>query len=116
MLREVGSIARLVVAVAMLCMAGGAHAQGAQAYPNKVIRIVVAAAPGGTSDILARAIGQEISKKWGQPVVVDNRPGADSNLGADFVAKSPADGYTLILLDISTLTMGPSLYRKLGYD
>jgi len=109
--------APVVIAALMLGLfATGAAAQGAQGYPNKTVRIIVAAAPGGTSDILARAIGQELSKKWGQTVVVDNRPGADSNLGADLVAKSAPDGYTLILLDISTLTMGPSLYTKLGYD
>jgi tripartite-type tricarboxylate transporter receptor subunit TctC len=113
-----GSVARRVVIAALMLglFATGAAAQGAQGYPNKTVRIIVAAAPGGTSDILARAIGQELSKKWGQTVVVDNRPGADSNLGADLVAKSAPDGYTLILLDISTLTMGPSLYTKLGYD
>ncbi len=109
----VGAIALLV---ALFGVPREANAQGAQSYPNKSIRIIVAAAPGGTSDILARAIGQKLSEKWNQPVVVDNRPGADSNVGAELAAKSPPDGYTLILLDTSTLTMGPSLYPKLGYD
>ena len=108
-------VARLIVAIALPSIACVAQAQ-APAYPNKTVRIIVAAAPGGTSDILARTIGQELSKKWGQTVVVENKPGADSNVGADFVAKSPPDGYTLILLDMSTLTMGPSLYKKLSYD
>ena len=108
-----GVIAALAASLGLPSTALG---QGAQSYPNKSIRIIVAAAPGGTSDILARAIGQKLSEKWNQPVVVDNRPGADSNVGAELVAKSPPDGYTLILLDTSTLTMGPSLYPKLGYD
>jgi tripartite-type tricarboxylate transporter receptor subunit TctC len=115
MLNAMLRVARLIVAIAIPSIACVAEAQ-APAYPNKTVRIIVAAAPGGTSDILARTIGQELSKKWGQPVVVENKPGADSNVGADFVAKSPPDGYTLILLDMSTLTMGPSLYKKLSYD
>ncbi len=90
-----------------------AHAQG---YPNKPIRIVVAATPGGTSDILARQIGQKLTELWKQPVIVENRPGADSNVGADYVAKSQPDGYTLLLMDLSTLTMGQIFYTKLGYD
>jgi tripartite-type tricarboxylate transporter receptor subunit TctC len=93
-----------------------AAAQSAANYPNKPIRIVVAASPGGTSDILARTIGQKMTEKWNQAVVVESKPGADSNVGADYVAKSPADGYTLLLLDVSTLTMGPSLYPKLTYN
>ena len=71
--------------------------------------------PGGTSDILARAIGQKLSEEWGQQVIVDNRPGAGANIGAEVVAKSPADGYTLLLA--STIhTINPSLYSKLTYD
>jgi tripartite-type tricarboxylate transporter receptor subunit TctC len=116
MLDRIRRVVGLMAVCAIALFASGVHAQGAQSYPSKTIRIVVAAAPGGTSDILARSIGQKLSEKWGQPVVVENKPGADSNLGADYVAKSPPDGYTLILLDLSTLTMGPSLYAKLGYD
>lgn len=91
-------------------------ASTAQNFPNKALRIVVPAAPGGASDILARLIGQKLSDKWMQPVVVENKPGADSNLGAEYVAKSPADGYTTLLLDVGTLTMGPALFPKLGYN
>ena len=93
-----------------------AFAQTAQNYPSKPVRIVVPAAPGGASDILARMIGQKLTEKWNQPIVVENRAGADSNLGADLVAKSPADGYTTLLLDVSTLTMGPALNPKLNYN
>lgn len=87
----------------------------AQAYPAKAIRIVVPFPAGGTSDILSRAIGQKLTEEWKQPVIVDNRPGAGANIGAEIVVKSPPDGYTLLLA--STIhTINPSLYRKLAYD
>ncbi len=73
-------------------------------------------APGGTSDVLARAIGQKLNELWGQPVVIDNKPGAGGNIGAQFVAKAAPDGYTLLLLDMSTITISPSLFPNLGYD
>ena len=88
----------------------------AQAYPNKTIRIVVPFAPGGTSDILARAIGPKLTEAWGQPVVVENRAGANGNVGADFVAKAPADGYTLFLTDLSVLSINQSVYTNMTYD
>ena len=106
------------VAAATVALAGSANAQvpTAQTFPSKPLRIVVPFAPGGASDILARMIGQKLTEKWNQPVVVDNKPGADSHIGADFVAKSPADGYTLLLLDVSSLTMGPALQVKMPYN
>jgi tripartite-type tricarboxylate transporter receptor subunit TctC len=86
-----------------------------QPYPAKAIRIVVPFPAGGTSDILARSVGQKLTEEWKQPVVVDNRPGAGANIGAEVVAKSPPDGYTLLLA--STIhTINPSLYSKLAYD
>jgi tripartite-type tricarboxylate transporter receptor subunit TctC len=109
----------MLAAVAGAVLAGfgtAAIAQSAQNFPSKPVRIVVPAAPGGASDILARMIGQKLTEKWNQPVIVENKPGADSNLGADYVAKSPADGYTTLLLDVGTLTMGPHLFPKLGYN
>ncbi len=88
---------------------------GAQTYPTKPIRIVVPFPPGGTSDILARAIGQKLTEEWKQQVIVDDRPGAGANIGAEIVAKSSPDGYTLFIL--STIhTINPSLYSKLAYD
>jgi tripartite-type tricarboxylate transporter receptor subunit TctC len=86
------------------------------AYPTKPIRLVVPFTPGGTTDILARAIGQELSKAWGQAVVVENVPGAGGSIGADKVAKAPADGYTLLMGHIGTLAVNPSLYPKLPYN
>ena len=85
------------------------------AYPQKAIRVVVPFPAGGTTDILVRAIGQKLTEQWKQQVVVDNRPGAGANIGAEVAAKSPADGYTLF--GISTAhTINPSLYSKLAYD
>ena len=88
----------------------------AQAYPSKPIRIIVPYAAGGTSDILARQIGPKLTEAWGQPVVVENRPGANGNVGADFVAKSAPDGYTLLLTDLGGLVISASVYPKLPFD
>ncbi len=88
----------------------------AQAWPSKPIKIIVPYPPGGTSDILARAVGQKMSEQYGQPVVVENKPGATGNIGADLVAKSPPDGYTVLLADIGSLAIAPSVVPKLAFD
>jgi tripartite-type tricarboxylate transporter receptor subunit TctC len=88
----------------------------AQAYPNKPIRVVVPYAAGGTSDILARQIGPKMTEAWGQPIVVENKPGANGNVGADFVAKSAPDGYTLLLTDLGGLVISASVYPKLPFN
>jgi tripartite-type tricarboxylate transporter receptor subunit TctC len=88
----------------------------AQSYPSKPIRIVVPYAAGGTSDILARQIGPKLSDTWGQPVVVENKPGANGNVGADFVAKSAPDGYTLLLTDLGGLLISASVYPQLPFN
>jgi tripartite-type tricarboxylate transporter receptor subunit TctC len=93
-----------------------ASAAVAQTYPSKPIRIIVPYAAGGTSDILARQIGPELAKAWGQPVVVENRPGANGNVGADLVAKSAPDGYTLLLTDLGGLVISASVYPKLPFN
>jgi tripartite-type tricarboxylate transporter receptor subunit TctC len=95
-----------------------AHAQtsAAATYPNKPIRLVVPFTPGGSTDILARSIGQELSKAWGQTVIIDNVPGAGGSIGADRVAKAAGDGYTLLMGHIGTLAVNPSLYPKLPYN
>ena len=90
--------------------------QAQTACPAKAIRIVVPFAAGGTSDILARTIGQKLTESWGQPVVVDNRAGANGNVGADHVAKSAPDGYTLLLSDVGALAINPSVYPNIPYD
>ncbi len=87
----------------------------AQGYPNKPIKIVVPFAPGGGSDSVARIISERLAKEWGQPVIIENRAGAGGSIGAEFVAKSPADGYTLLVTDASAVTINPYVYPKLGY-
>ena len=99
-------------ALALAPLAG--RAQGA--WPNKPVRIVVPFAAGGTTDILARAIAPELQRVFGQPFVVDNKPGAGGNNGAAEVAKSPADGYTLLMGTVGTQAINPSLYPKMPYD
>ena len=88
----------------------------AQAWPAKPIKIIVPYPPGGTSDILARALSPGLQAAFGQPIVVENKPGATGNVGADFVAKSPADGYTLLLADIGSLAISPSVFSTLPFD
>ena len=86
------------------------------AWPNKPVRIVVPFAPGGTTDILARAVAPELSKAFGQQFIVDNRAGAGGNIGAEIVAKSPGDGYTLLMGTVGTHGINRALYDKLPYD
>ena len=88
----------------------------AQTYPSRPIRLIVPYAAGGTSDILARQIGPKLTDAWGQPVVVENRTGANGNVGADFVAKSAPDGYTLLITDLGGLVISASVYPKLPFD
>ena len=107
-----GTLAGLLTAM----LPAQAQTQPAAAYPAKPIRLVVPFTPGGSTDILARAIGQELSRAWGQSVVIDNVPGAGGSIGADKVAKSPADGYTLLMGHIGTLAVNPSLYPRLPYN
>ena len=85
-------------------------------WPSKPIKIIVPYPPGGSSDIIARSISQPLSEALGQSVIIDNRAGANGNLGADLLAKAPADGYTLMLCDLGALAISPSLYPKLPFD
>jgi tripartite-type tricarboxylate transporter receptor subunit TctC len=104
----------LRIAVALLaCVVSTAVA--AQTYPSRAIRMIVPFAPGGTNELLARLIGQKFQEKWGQPVIPENRPGAGGNIGADAVAKSAPDGYTL-LFGTNTLTMSAFLVRQMPFD
>jgi tripartite-type tricarboxylate transporter receptor subunit TctC len=96
-------------AAALSLLSLQAHAQAD--YPNKPIKIVVPFPAGGTSDVLARMVGVKLTEAWGQPVVVENRPGSSGNLGADMVAKAPADGYTLALMDVGNLVISPALFK-----
>ena len=98
----------LVAILGMMAAAMAVSGAWAQAYPTKPIRIVVPFPAGGTSDILSRAIGSKLTEQWKQQVIVDNRPGASANIGAEILVKSPPDGYTLFCA--STIhTINPSL-------
>jgi len=103
---------RTLLAMSTLLFSAGLAAQ----YPNKPIKIIVPYPPGGTSDILARALTPGLTAALGQTIVVENKPGATGNIGADFVAKSPADGYTLLLADIGSLAIAPSVLPTLSFD
>ncbi len=105
-------IARLLAAAAL---SGAALAAHAQAYPNRSIKLVVPFVPGGATDLVARAIGKEMAKTLGQPVLVDNRPGNAGAVGADVVAKSPPDGYTLCLCTVGSLVTAPIVNPSLPY-
>jgi tripartite-type tricarboxylate transporter receptor subunit TctC len=106
-------LARTLLFAAALAPCSAAFAQD---WPAKPIRIVVPYTPGGSSDIIARAISQPLSDALKQAVVVENKPGANGNTGTDLVAKSPADGYTLLLCDVGALAITPSVYTKLPFD
>ena len=111
--------AMALAAAAALLAPGNAHAQAAPStsgWPTKPVRIVVPFAPGGTTDILARAMAPELSRAFGQQFIVDNRAGAGGNVGAEVVAKSPADGYTLLMGTVGTHGINRALYAKLPYD
>ena len=95
---------------------GGAGGAFAQAYPSKPIRMLVPFPPGGPADILGRVIARKMSEDFGQRVIIDNRPGANTIIAAELAARAPADGYTLLMAIDSTLSMNPALYTKLPYD
>ncbi len=108
--------ARRACALALIATAMSALAWADSAYPNKPIRIVVPFTPGGSPDVLARTLGQKITEATGAAVVVENIAGAGGTIGADRVAKAPADGYTLLMGHVGTLAVAPSVYPNLPYD
>ena len=101
-----------ILAMALL----GANTAAAQTYPSKTITIVVPASPGGVTDTLGRQLAQRFSEKWGQQAVVENRPGANNSIAAEYVSKSAPDGHTLFIGPDGTFVANPSLYTKLPYD
>jgi tripartite-type tricarboxylate transporter receptor subunit TctC len=105
--------ARFLVFVAMCAAAASALAQS---YPSKPIRLVVGFPPGGGNDIIARMVGAKMQESWGQPVVIDNKPGANSIIATEFVAKSASDGYTLLVNATGGMSVNPVLYTTLPYD
>jgi len=102
--------------LAAIAVAQAVFAQGAKTYPDKSVRVIVGYSPGGLPDTIARVIGQKLAERWGQQFVVENKPGANGILGAEFVAKAAPDGYTLLMTDNSTHAIIPFLFTKLPYD
>jgi tripartite-type tricarboxylate transporter receptor subunit TctC len=102
-----------IVAISVVTTAQSTFAQN---YPTKPIHLIVPYPAGGGTDFFARLVGQKMSELLGQPIVVENKPGAATNLGADFVAKAPPDGYTMLLGDVATYAANPSRYKKLSFD
>jgi len=105
-----------VVAVAAACWLCGAPAYAQSVYPTKPIRLIVPYPPGGGSDVIGRVVAEALSQRLGQQVIVDNRAGASTTIGADLAAKAPADGYTLFLATVTTLAVIPNVRAKLPYD
>jgi tripartite-type tricarboxylate transporter receptor subunit TctC len=103
----------ILAAVATCALPGAALAQ---AYPNRPVKVVVAFTAGGTTDIIARTVGQRLADRLGQPFVVENKPGAGGNIGTESVVRSAPDGYTLIVNSVGPIAVNPTLYKNLGYN
>jgi tripartite-type tricarboxylate transporter receptor subunit TctC len=112
------ALARISVLIALICAIAPARAQNGDDgnYPVRPIHIVVPFPPGGPTDILSRIVGEEMTASWGQPVVIENRPGADTTIGAQAVAKADPDGYTLLAAMDSTMVLNPLVKKDLPYD
>jgi tripartite-type tricarboxylate transporter receptor subunit TctC len=106
----------LLVAIGALALLALPTAPTAQTWPARAIRIICSVPAGGTQDAIARTLAQRLTETFGQPVVVENRPGANTIIAAQAAATSPADGYTFLIASDSTLSINPHLYSKLGYD
>jgi len=111
---RITGIVRKAALLAAIALVSSASAQGT--YPNRQITIVVGFSAGGSTDIVARLLAEEMRKSWGQPVIIDNRPGAGGNIGASMVAKAKPDGYTLLMGSVGPLAINASLYASMPYD
>ncbi|WP_029043374.1 tripartite tricarboxylate transporter substrate binding protein [Cupriavidus sp. WS] len=105
-----------VLLACLPCLAAAADGAADDAYPNKAVRIVVPFAPGGSTDVVARIVAEKLAQQFKQPFLVDNRAGASGNIGAELVAKSPADGYTLLMGATGVLSINDHLYSRMNYD
>src|SRR5688500_6289963 len=101
------------IAIAAVLLAGHAHAQS---YPDRPVRILVGYPPGGSTDLVARLVAQPLSERWRQPVVVENRPGANAIIATEAVVKAKPDGYTLLMAYATELAVNPATFKKLPYD
>src|SRR6185369_11957078 len=115
-LNEDSTMRKLAQTIAVAMLATFTAGALAQSWPAKPVRFIVPYPPGGTSDILARTIGQKLGDALGQTIVVENKPGANGNVGAEFVAKAAPDGYTFLLADIGAIAISPSVYPTLPFD
>ncbi len=115
-LHRLGGVMACACAAMTLAIAPCAAQDPAASYPNKPIRIIVPFAAGGASDVLARILGKRLTETWGQPVVVENKTGGNAQIGAALVAKSEPDGYTLLVVDMSAMTMTPTMMTSLTYN
>jgi tripartite-type tricarboxylate transporter receptor subunit TctC len=106
---------RLAAAGLIAAVAWSVPAAAQDAWPAKPVRFIVPFAPGGSTDVIARMVGQKLSERWGQPVVIENRAGAGGNIGADVVAKSPGDGYTLLFAS-GSIAINPHIYKRMPFD
>src|SRR5262249_42164217 len=107
-------VEKLLGALALLALASAPAA--AQSWPSKPVRFIVAFPAGGATDVIARAVGQRLSEIWGQQIIVENKSGAGTQIGAEYVAKSEPDGYTLLATAEGTFVVNPFLYTRLSYD
>lgn len=110
------TLARIVLGLLAISIPLAAHAEDATSYPSRQIRIIVPFPAGGTADTLPRILAEKLRRKWNQPVIIDNRSGAGGNIGAETVAGSPPDGYTLLASPPGPIAINQTLYAKLGYD
>ena len=106
---------KVMLAISIIALVISFNGQ-AQSYPNQPIRLVIPFAAGGPSDVLARGFSHKLGESLGQPIIIDNKPGAGTNLAAEFVAKSKADGYTIFLMMVGTQAINETLYKKLSYN
>lgn len=109
------SIASLLLSSVLGCVLS-AHAQNASEYPSKPVKIIVSFTAGGTTDIIARSVGLNLSEKLKQPFVVENKPGASGNIGTEMVVRSPADGYTVTIASVGPIAINPTLFKDLRFD
>ncbi len=109
------SIASLFLSSVLGCVLS-AHAQNAQDYPTKPVKIIVSFTAGGTTDIIARSVGQNLAEKLKQPFVIENKPGASGNIGTEMVVRSPADGYTVTIASVGPIAINPTLFKDLRFD
>src|ERR1700761_1220176 len=115
LLLAVGSLTVGVLAIGSLAIGAGPALAQSPSWPSRPIRMVVGYSPGGGNDLIARIVAAKLQEKLGQPVIVDNRPGAQSIVAAEAVAKAPSDGYTLLVAPSGPMTINPAVYAKLSY-